>query len=113
MVDLEDRDYDDELVEDIGNHNSKMEEASSHHAPTPGKDTESRSVAGSVMRSQRDPRSNRRVTLLQFEETVGQINSTIAAENERCGVLETNILDIKQALADIDNYIRKQDDFVR
>ena len=81
-------------------------ENSSHLAPTPG--GENRSIAGSVMRSgARDPRSNRRVTLLQFEETVTQINMNIAAESERISIIETNILDIKDAIGEIRAFMQK------
>lgn len=55
----------------------------------------------------RDPRSNRRVTLLQFEETIAAINMNIAAESERTGIIETNILDIKEAISEIRGFLKK------
>ena len=107
MVDLEDRDDDDEYVEDMRSHRPGMEAASSNHAPAPGRDGDSRSAAGSVMRSgARDPRSNRRVTLLQFEETVAAITANIAEESERSGMIETKIFEIKEALAQIDKFMK-------
>lgn len=43
---------------------------------------------------------------------MAQINMNIAAESERTGIIETNILDIKEAIEDIRRFLKKQEEFV-